>query len=160
MPSTDNLTDIVLEPQNSPQKPDTPPTPPIPSYDFSTPQKAFHSTRVLCDEMGLNYDQKNEICATIYGESEFDIRAINYNKNAKDVVTSTDYSLCQINDRYHIGKGKTFPSVEYVLNNHDKVVKWMIEMYKQGNIDWWIAHKNGSYLRWIPKTSKMWELHT
>lgn len=122
------------------------------AYDFSTQKSSYHSVRVICDEEGLNLAQKNEICATIMGESQFYNDVVNKNKNSKD------WGICQINDRFHIGKNLEFPSVEYVVNNPEKVVRWMIKMYKAGFIDWWCAHSNGSYKRYLSTDSPMWLL--
>ena len=131
--------------------------------DFSTPHNAYHSTRVLCDQMGLSlehcvevdgvmYQPKDIICATIWGESEFDNTSKNINRNSKGVTTSTDWGICQINDYFHIGTDKDFPSVQYVLDNPDKCVAWMIERYKEGHIDWWCAHASGWYKHFLGKS--------
>lgn len=125
---------------------------------WDTPQHAFHSTRVLCDEAGLTVKQKNEICGTIYGESEFDNRAVCKNMNAKDEVTSIDVGICQINSYWHCGKGKTFPSTDYVVAHPEEAVKFMIKMYKAGQINLWVAHKSGRYLTFLKPNSVMWKL--
>jgi len=125
---------------------------------FDTPKNAWHSVRVMCDDAKLNYAQKNEICATIYGESEFNNNAVCRNKNKKGEVTSSDWGICQINDYWHCGKGKTFPSSDYVVAHPEKAVMFMIKMYKAGQIDLWIAHKSKRYLKFIPKGSRMWKL--
>jgi hypothetical protein len=123
--------------------------PVIPSVDpWQNPTTARHEVRVLCDEAGLKWDEKNLICAVIMGESGFKNTAKNENKiNGKTV--SIDWGLCQINDHYHIGEGKSFPSVDYVLKNPDKVVRWMIKQYKAGNLGWWICYRSGAYLRYL-----------
>jgi len=149
--SLDNEThiDIVPEAQNSPIEPVPTPEPIVPKYLWDTPENTRHSVRVICDESGLTVQEKNLICAVIKAESGFYNTAVNYNKNSKGVVTSTDWGICQINDRFHIGKGKTFPTVDYVLQNPDKVVRWMIEMYRKGNLSWWCAFTNGSYKKYL-----------
>lgn len=119
------------------------------NYKWDTPENTRHSVRVICDEEGLMVHQKNLICAVIQGESGFLNTAINHNRNAKGETTSTDWGICQVNDYWHIGKGKTFPSVEYVLQNPDKVVRWMIKCYRAGHLNWWIAYKNGSYKKYL-----------
>lgn len=132
---------------------------PPPYLLWETPKQAFHSTRVVCDEMGLDYDQKNEICFTIYGESEFHAKAIGKpNKNG-----TKDYGLCQYNDGknakgipFWIGKGATFASIDEVLNNPEKCVRVMIQTYKAGNIGWWYGHRG--YTLEKAKTSPMWKL--
>lgn len=52
-----------------------------PKLDFSTPKAAWHTVRVLCDEAGLTYQEKNLICACIYQESRFSNKAVNINRN-------------------------------------------------------------------------------
>ena len=137
---------------------------------WDTQKQAWHSVRVLCDEMGLTFPMKNILCATIFQESEF----INYKadgtplapRNIKPDGTlgSTDYGIVQCNDKAHIGPGKTFPSVEYVMNNPEKMVRWMIGIYKKtGRLDPWYGYydpktKTYPHKKYLPLTSKMWKL--
>lgn len=144
----------VPPPKPFPEEPDPHPVPepePIPEppkYDWSTPQKARHSVRVICDEEGLTLEQKNTLCATIGCESGWKNTAKLENK--KDGKTwSTDWGICQINDYWHIGKGKTFPSVEYVLENPDKVVRWMCKMWKQQQRNLWVCYSKGLYKQYL-----------
>lgn len=124
------------------------PTPLMEKYKWDTKENIRHSIRLICDKEGLTVQEKNELCATIQGESGFNLQAKNENKiNGK--VVSTDWGLCQINDYYHIGQGKSFPSVDFVLNNPEKVVRWMCKQWKLGNKNWWIAFKNGSYKKFL-----------
>lgn len=116
---------------------------------WDNPKDARHSARVIMDTFNLRWAEKDLLCAVIMQESGFKNTARNYNKNAQGVVTSTDYGICQINSRYHIGEGKTFPSVEYVLENPDKVVEWMVKTYQAGHLHWWCAYANGSYKQWL-----------
>jgi hypothetical protein len=118
-------------------------------YLWDTPSNARHSVRVICDEEGLTVSEKNLICAVVMAESGFKNQAKCLNKNKEGVVTSTDWGVAQINDFYHIGKGLTFPSIQYVLEHPDKVIRWMIKMYRLGHLDWWIAYKNGSYKKYL-----------
>src|SRR4051812_940500 len=46
-------------------------------YQWGTKEDIRHSIRVICDEMGMTFEQKNTMCATIYGESEFNLHARN-----------------------------------------------------------------------------------
>ena len=132
---------------------------------WDTPAHAYHSVRVLCDQMGLSlehcvnvdgvmYQPKDIICATIWGESEFinSYDVTNENVNSKGLIVSRDYGICQINDKYHIGEGLDFPSVDYVLNNPDKAVIWMINRYLEGHINWWCCYKFGRYKLFLGKT--------
>lgn len=162
MPSLDNLEPripIIPTPAVEPVKQAIKPlsAPPI-ALLWDTPQHAFHSTRVLCDNAELSVKDKNEICATIYGESEFYNGAICRNKDKQGNETSRDVGICQINSYWHCGKGKTFPSTEYVVAHPEKAVEFMISMFKAGKIDLWIAHKNKSYLKYLSTTSPMWLL--
>ena len=118
-------------------------------YPFDTQAHARHSVRVICDEEQLSVEEKNLLCAVIMAESGFKNQAKCLNKNKEGVVTSTDWGVAQINDFYHIGEGLTFPSVQYVLDNPDKVIRWMIKMYRRGRLGWWIAYKNGSYKKYL-----------
>lgn len=124
-------------------------TPTKPQYLWDTPQNAKHSVRVICDEMGMLPVNKDLICSVIEAESGFKNTATNKNLRLDGTVDSTDWGICQINDRFHIGKGQTFPSVDYVLNNPDKVVKWMIEMFRAGHLNWWCAYTNNSYKNYL-----------
>lgn len=141
------------EPQNSPIEP----VPALMQWD--TPQHAFHSVRVLCDEADLTIDEKNLICACIYQESQFKNTAKNANRSKiTGAILSTDWGLCQVNDFYHIGQDKDFPSVDFVLNNPAEVVNWMISMYKHGELKMWVSFSSGAYKKWLSTWSPMWLL--
>lgn len=152
----------VPQPLQEPQKPSV-----EPKYDWSTPEKARHSVRVICDEEGLTLAQKNLISRVIRAESGFNNDAKFLNKDKSGRLLSTDWGICQINDYWHIGAmlgamlgmefgrsaigaGKTFPSVQYVLDNPDKVVRWMISQYRKGNLRWWVAYSSGKYMNHQP----------
>lgn len=138
-----------------------PPTPPAPAILlFDTQSHAYHSTRVLCDDAELSVEGKNLICACIYQESRFHNSAVNHNKAANGATLSTDWGLCQVNDYYHIGLTKDFPNVPYVLDNPDKVVAWMIQMYKTGRLSQWVSYSSGAYKQWLLPSSPMWMLAT
>lgn len=135
--------------------------------DFSTAKSAYHSTRVLCDEYGLTLSEKNVICACIYQESNF----LNYrapgkptkfeNKDEKTGhVWSTDWGIVQINDTkgWHIGPGLPFSSIQNVLDNPEKAVRYMIRMYKAGKLSLWSSYKFGHYKKWLLNNSPMWLL--
>lgn len=137
---------------------------------WTTQKECWRSVRLLADEMGLTFPQKNILCATIYQESEF----VNYRANGKmlmhpninehGIVTSIDFGITQCNDKAHIGPGKEFPSVVYVMNNPEKMVRWMIGIYKQtGGLTPWYGYydpykKIYPHKQWIPLTSRMWKL--
>ncbi len=158
----------VPEAPTSPVEPTLPVIPPpMPGIginelydDWSNQKHAYHNVRVLCDRAGLTLTEKNLICACIYQESTFLNSSIGRNKNSAGVTTSTDWGLCQINDYFNIGKGKPFPSVEYVVNNPQKAVEWMIKMYQAGKLGLWSSYKFGAYKRWLKPASVMWLLKT
>jgi hypothetical protein len=150
VPPVPNSTITVSTPLQSP--------PSEPGLMWDTPQQAFHSVRVICDEMGLNLEQKNEICYTINGESEFHIKAVGKpNKNG-----TRDWGICQFNDgaikgiQIWIGKGATFKDTDEVLNNPEKCVRTMINTYKAGHIGWWYGHAGYSLV--AVDNSPMWKL--
>ena len=170
MPSLDNLSPeepyipaspVIIAP-DAPKQPPEPviePSAPNLPLDFSTPQKAFKSTRIMCDNANLTYDVKNEICYTIWNESQFLKGAIGKpNKNG-----TRDYGLCQYNNGtnakgipFWIGKGATFKDIDEVLNNPEKNVRVMIQTYKAGNIRWWYGHIG--YSQATVMQSPMWKL--
>lgn len=167
--STDNSELVVpLKPEITPSDvpspilPNTLPEKPVEAKSsllWDTPKQAWHSTRVLCDNAGLTYEVKNEICYTIYNESEFHIKAIGKpNKNG-----TRDYGICQYNDGknakgipFWIGKGATFKDVDEVLNNPTKCVKVMIQEYRAGHIGWWYGHSG--YAQSKINAHPMWSL--
>jgi len=143
--------DPNIAPEASKVAPDVPlppnpsPTPPPPKYNWSTKNAIRHSVRVICDEEGFTLEQKNTMYATIGAESNFNLHAVNYNKNSAGVITSTDRGLCQWNDRYH---GSEITADE-AFNNPEKAVKLMCSYWRRGQRNLWIAYKNGSYKRYL-----------
>lgn len=141
--------DIPLEPPKTPQETSTDggieihPKPPGLLWD--TPQNARHSVRVICDEEGLTWEQKNTLCATVGAESGWRPGAI----GKPNVDGTRDYGIAQINSYWWIGEGKQFPSTEYVLENPAACIRWMCKQWKLGHRNWWVAYKNGSYKRYL-----------
>jgi hypothetical protein len=126
--------------------------------NFDTQKQAYHSVRVMCDQAGLTVQEKNLICACIYQESQFMNSAKGQNRNKEGKVTSTDWGICQINDYWNIGKGKPFPSIQYVQDNPQACVAWMIDMYKHGLLKLWCSYSSGAYAKWLGEKSPMWSL--
>lgn len=125
----------------------------MPPYSWDTPQNSEHSVRVICDQQGLNPAWKDIIQACVHQESLFNNNAVNHNKNSQGVTTSTDWGICQINDRYHIGTHLDFPSVDYVVNNPDKAVIFMINMSKAGKLNLWVSYSSGAYKKYLKLTT-------
>lgn len=137
---------------------------PEPVLSWEKPREAYELTRMLCDEFGLTVEQKNIVCACIYQESRFYNRRSDgspiINENKKDgVVWSTDYGIVQVNDYWHIGPGKTFPSVEYVMDNPGLMVRWLVKtMAATGRLQPWSSYTTGAYKVWLRPESPMWNL--
>lgn len=125
---------------------------------WDTPRGAYHNTRVLCDRAGMTLEQKNILCACVFQESRFDNNAKHENRDAAGDVTSTDWGIAQINDYFHIGSGKDFPSVAYVLANPQDAIEFMIEMYQAAKLSLWSSYELGAYKVWLSPSSPMWEL--
>lgn len=119
-----------------------------PRFLWATPAEAKVSVRAICKEEGLSAEQTNTLVATVAAESGFKNTAVNYNKRDGKTV-STDWGICQINDYWHCGPGKSFPSVQYVKDNPEQVVRWMCRQWKAGNRHLWIAYKNGLYKQYL-----------
>ena len=125
---------------------------------WATPKQAWHSVRVLCDNEGLSYNEKNLICEVIYQESEFKNWAVCRNKDKNGNILSSDWGICQINDYWHTGKSRTFPSAEYVVAHPEEAVLFMLKMYRLGLLKLWVGYSSGAHKKWRPKTSAMWKL--
>ena len=133
------------------------------TYPWDSPAHNWHNVRVICDNAGLTLEQKNILCACVYQESRFMTNPKpNQNKDPQTgKVWSTDYGIVQVNDHFHIGAGKDFPSVEYVLNNPAKCVEWMVNIYKEtGSLQPWSSYSTGAYKQWLAPDSPMWALST
>lgn len=135
----------------------TPTTPSIDTLEpWTDPLSNRHNVRVLCDLAVLTLQAKNIITACVEVESGF----YNYlpngspithkNYDQKGTLLSTDWGIVQINDYYHIGAGKDFPSAEYVMANPQKAVQFMIDMYKAGRLSLWVSYSSGEYLKYMP----------
>lgn len=176
-PKLDELEDFYDHPQWPPD-PIPPPQDPVPApiqppapispnkpnmpevLQWDTPKAAYHSTRVLCDEMGATYEQKNRICGMVYQESRFLKGAIGKpNKNG-----TRDYGIAQFNNGtlrgvpLWIGKGATFASTDEVLNNPEKCMRVMIRTCLAGHWSWWMSFSEGTYEQWLAPSSPMWTL--
>jgi hypothetical protein len=135
----------------NPSQPSQPEAPRIMLWD--TKEHARYNVRVMCDNAGLTFDEKNIICACIRQESDYDNNAVCINKNQHGIETSRDVGIVQINTRYHIGVHLDFSSIEYVVANPQHCVDWMIEMYKEGQLGMWVSYSSGAYKQWLPEES-------
>jgi len=140
-------------PTSPPEAPIVPVVPTLANPDvlvaWTTPVNVRHNVRVLCDLSGLSVEDKNILTACVARESGFDNNAKCYNRDATGAVWSTDWGIVQCNDWFHIGPGKDFPSVEYVLANQQVMVQWMIDCMKAGKLDMWSSYSTKAYLRYM-----------
>jgi len=104
-----------------------------------------HSCRVIMDRQNLSVKEKDLLCAVIMAESGMNPRAV----GKPNYDGSRDWGLVQINDKIWIGFDKPFKTTQEVLDNPEKCVEFMIKWYVLGHLDWWIAYKNKSYLRYV-----------
>lgn len=163
---------------NNPIPNPTPAPVPTPAsvYDWSTPAAARLSVRELCDAMGMPlapsynvggrlYLLKDVLCACVQVESGFNPHAVHLNKVPKldtnhrpilengqpiMVLSSTDYGIVQVNDYWNIGPGKPFPSSDYVLENPEACVRWMIKMFLAGRETLWASYTTGAFKKYLP----------
>ncbi len=100
----------------------------------------WHNVRVLCDLEGLSHQLKEELCATVWGESEFNIHARLDNKDKLGRVWSSDLGICQWNTHFH----PEVVSLPYTPDP-EKEVRAMCKMFKAGQANQWVAHLGGRY---------------
>lgn len=162
VPPVKSIRNVINPKKNMPQVP--------PKYLFDSQQNAKHTVRVICDEMlplernvlidGKMYLPKDVIYACIEQESDFynylpsGNPTVCHNKNAAGVVTSSDWGICQINDTkgWYIGPAPLpFPSVEFLLANPELAVRFMIKMYKGGQLDKWVSYSSGAFKQFLPQ---------
>ncbi len=154
-------TDVRTLPMNQPPEPPKPTPPTKETLSFATPKQAWHAVRVMCDNSGLTFSQKNILCACIYQESGFLTNPKpNVNKDPKTgAILSKDFGIVQCNDHFWIGPGKLYPSVAYVLENPVVMVQWMIDYYKaNGHLNRWSSYSTGAYKKWLVLSSAMFRL--
>jgi hypothetical protein len=111
----------------------------------------------LCTQNGLDsilidgVSASHVLVACVEVESNFDQYAIHLNMTANGAVDTIDYGICQINDFWHIGENKDFPTTWYVLSNPQECIEWMIEQFKEGHQDLWDSFTSGAYKQFLPK---------
>jgi hypothetical protein len=160
-PKQATMPPLPIDPTNLPPDPDSV------VFPWDTAKHAFHNTRVIADQCGLSLEQKDILCQCIYQESTFlnyrapGVPTTCHNKDKNGVVWSTDWGICQVNDWFHIGTGKDFPSVDYVMANPDVVVRWMAMILKRtGALQPWSSYASGAYKKWAVPSSPLWVLRS
>lgn len=159
--------EATQKPQNAPVSPvDTknsevpmniPNVPPVPNPDVLLPwifgksltHNNWHNVRVICDLEKLSYEEKEELCATVWGESEFNTEAKLNNKDKSGKIWSTDWGICQWNDYWH---GKEI-SPSDAVDDPEMAVRLMCSYWKRGESakEQWIAYKSGRYKQFMYK---------
>ena len=129
------------------------PTPTVENPDILLPwegeENCRHNVRVICDLEGLLFAEKNALSQTVHCESNYNPACVHENiVNGK--VSSTDFGIAQINDFWHIGTGKDFPSSQYVLENPEACIRWMCKQWLAGNSNAWVCHLKSLYLNYTP----------
>ncbi len=111
----------------------------------------FHNVRVLCDLEGLSPELKEELCATVWGESDFNTHAKCENYKLRSdgtrVLASTDHGISQWNDYWH--KSEITP--DEAVNDPEKAVRLMCKYFLKGEADQWVAHKTGRFKQFLGK---------
>lgn len=112
----------------------------------------FHNVRVLCDLEGLSYEMKNELCATVWGESEFNTHALceNHARTPSGVayIASVDNGICQWNTHYHGAE----ITPDQAVNDPEMAVRLMCKYFLSGRADQWVAHSTDRYLQFMGKS--------
>jgi hypothetical protein len=118
--------------------------------DWSIPAAAHHNVRALCDLMSLSFQQKQELTACVMVESAFDINAIHRNyvfQNGQRVLTSTDYGICQWNDKYHSSE----ITPDQALHDPSFAVRLMCKYWLVGGQYEWCSYTSGEYKQYLGK---------
>lgn len=81
-----------------------------------------------------------KLVATIWCESGMNPKAVNRNPNG-----TTDYGLCQFNDYWY----RDIISPDEALNNPEKAVHVMCQMWEKGRQNDWICYRSTRYLSFM-----------
>lgn len=138
-------------PPNLPQDTNNVASATIPNPDALLPwtnqENCRHNVRAICDLQGLSEKMKNDLSSTVHCESNYNPACVHPNI-VKGQVSSTDYGIAQINDYWHIGEGKYFPSSQFVLDNPQACIEWMCKEFLADNANAWVCHLKGMSLQY------------
>lgn len=114
------------------------------------PETLQAMARRVCKEVGLTTEMTRHLMATIHGESGWNpkARGRNYDKKTKKLL-STDWGLCQLNDKWYVGPKCEIKTPEEAIANPEKCVRVMAKAWKKGRAVDWRAYKYKSYLSFI-----------
>ena len=108
----------------------------------------------ICQDLKMTQAQIVDLFSTIDCESGWNPDCVHRNL-VDGKVSTTDYGLCQVNDYWHIGTGKSFPTSQYVLENPLECLKWMAKEFIDGNQHLWVCYLRGMYKDYIPKVEEI-----
>ena len=114
----------------------------MPNVDTLVPwtgkENCRHNVRVICDLEAFSEVMKDDLSSTVHCESNYNPACVHPNIfNGK--VSTTDYGIAQINDYWHIGEGKDFPSTQFVLDNPEACIRWMCKEFLAGRGREWVC---------------------
>ena len=134
----------------SPEKPPIP-TPIVPKVSHAYgdyPEDGKMALRLMacqkCLAAGFDYNKMVNFFATIEGESGWNPACENINKDG-----TGDYGLCQLNSYWYLPPNKMTP--QEAEDNPGKCLDIMVNAWKAGRMNDWIAFKGGGYKSRIPK---------
>lgn len=143
--------------------------------DWHIVPAAHHNVRALCDLTGVSamtlviqgqaWSGKAVLSACVMQESGFmnwepdgtPVKGENWGMNKETgerFLESTDWGIVQINDLYHIGHGKDFESVDFVVNNPEIAVRFMCNYLRRNmHLNAWCSFDkgNGPFLKYLGK---------
>ncbi len=97
----------------------------------------------ICKERGLAQEDIDILAAVITAESQWDDKAVNYNRDG-----SRDMGLIQFNNYWYWEREQVIhPSV--ALNNPRKAIEVFITQYQKGRISDWCTFSSGLYLKYL-----------
>lgn len=118
----------------------------VPKYLWDTPENARHSVRLICDEEGLTWQQKEDMSSTVHCESGYLTGIIHPNLDKNGKLSTTDYGICQWNDWWHWIKNNIHEiSPDEALHNPEKAVRLMCQYVKWGLLTQWVCFESGMY---------------
>lgn len=144
------LADYISKNNKLPDRIEPLPEPLTPSVP--APETMQQMVRRVCKEEKLTLRESNQLFATIKCESNFNPQCVHPNIDEKTgIILSTDFGIAQVNDFYHIGPKKDFPSVQYVLDNPEACIRWMARLFKSGESGkrLWVCYSKGIYKQYL-----------
>lgn len=118
-------------------------------YPLDKKKKLYTMARQICLDKNLSPQMTAELLATIWGESSYNPFCQNENRRKDGTVASTDFGVAQLNDFYFLKPLNI--TGEQAMLNPKFCIEIMADNFLQGHADYWVAHKNKSYLSYMGK---------